>query len=245
MKTKFLASAFLLLCKLVLAQGFVNLNFEQSTIVSSSPSAGGAYDSGTANVAGWTVFCDGLENYAGGMTVNYNLLTLDAPCVALEGTNFPSIPSIQKKYSLWLFGGDFIGTNGVYIAQTGQIPNTAQSLTYWGLNYNNLVITFNGQLLSFNTISNTANYTIYGTDVSAFAGQTGELRFTAPWSQIGSSVLAGSGIVDNIQFSSSPVPEPSGFLLIGLGLWLLIVFKLQKVSPRNLRHPIVTLLSLI
>src|SRR5262249_59639348 len=47
-------------------------------------------------------------------------------------------------------------------------------------------------------------------DISPYAGQTGELRFTVPW--LGDSVL------DGIQFSSTPIPEPSALPLGILGL---------------------------
>jgi hypothetical protein len=113
-----------------------------------------------------------------------------------------------------LDGGDILGgTQGAAIGQTGQIPPTAKSITFWwglGLNYYTLQITFNGQLLSFNPISSTANYTIYGADISPYAGQTGELLFSEGPS-------AGEGVIDNVQFSSSSVPEPSEFALTALG----------------------------
>jgi hypothetical protein len=199
----------------VFGQDFTNLNFEQSTIVSSSPSGYG-FNSGTANVPGWTEYNGyGDVNYSGGMTVVYNDQTLDDSGVALEGTNYFT-PSIKGKYSIFMYGGSFAAensTNGSAIGQTGQIPLTTQSLTYLGLNDNNLQITFNGQLLSFNAISSTPNYTMYGADISAYAGQTGELLFTAPWQ-------TGEGMIDNIQFSSSPIPEPNTLSLFSYFLFL-------------------------
>jgi len=68
----------------------------------------------------------------------------------------------------------------------------------------------------------TANYTVFGADISAYAGQTGELLFTAPWQgEPGQSGFEEDGMVDNIQFSSSPIPEPNEFSLVGLGALLL------------------------
>ncbi len=57
------------------------------------------------------------------------------------------------------------------------------------------------------------NYFIMGGDISAYAGETDELRFTA---------LPGTGgLLDNIEFSVSPVPEPGmmGWMMLG-GIFL-------------------------
>src|SRR5262249_52988002 len=98
------------------------------------------------------------------------------------------------------------------IGQTGQIPTNARSLIFWGYSTD---VSFGGQPLSLIVLSITPNYNIYGADISAFAGQTGQLLFTAQPQTL--------DIVDNIQFSSNPVPEPGtlglfciGGLLIGL-----------------------------
>jgi hypothetical protein len=48
--------------------------------------------------------------------------------------------------------------------------------------------------------------------MSQFAGQTGELRFTA---------VNSSGRLDFIQFSNQPIPEPSTVGLFAIGVLLL------------------------
>src|SRR5262249_13167976 len=118
-------------------------------------------------------------------------------------------PALQGNYSVLLLGGEAVGnnTNGASIGQSGQIPNAARSITYWGGSRNSLQITFAGHLLAFSVISNVNSYTVFGADISAYAGQTGELLFHAP-------PQTGGGMIDVIQFSSQPIPEP-GFL----GLW--------------------------
>jgi hypothetical protein len=57
--------AMLLFCESGRAQGFVNLNFENTVIVSSQPSGDG-YNYGTANVSAWTEY-NGWDdaNYSG------------------------------------------------------------------------------------------------------------------------------------------------------------------------------------
>jgi hypothetical protein len=205
-------TALLLSAAGALGQGtFQNLNFEQSIIVSSSPSGYG-FDTGTANVPGWTEYNGwGDANYPGGTTLDYNSETLDAAGIALEGTAYWR-PAIAGNYSIFLEGGSIpssqYGTNGAAIGQTGQIPATAKSISFYGSSFY-AAVTFNGQLLSFRTIGNGQNFTIYGADISTYAGQTGELLFHALWP-------GGGGMIDNIRFSNLPIPEPGVFGLSAL-----------------------------
>ena len=128
MKIKAIFVILLIAARTGFSQGFVNLNFEQSTIVTSSPSEYG-FNTGTANVPDWTEYNGyGDANYSGGMTVVYNSQTLDDSGIALEGTNYPT-PAIQGKYSILLFGGTIYAqnsTSGASVGQTGQIPVKAQ-----------------------------------------------------------------------------------------------------------------------
>jgi PEP-CTERM motif len=204
-------SVALLAPQIVRAQAFTNLNFESPTIITSSPSGYG-FNSGTARIPGWTTYGNYFDKGGDQTIALFNNQGLDSASVSLVGTNYWT-PAIQGNYSVLLFGGTFAyqqvynTTNGASIGQTGQIPLTAQSITYWG---NALQVTFNGQSLSFMDVSNTLNYTIWGADISAFAGQTGQLLFTAPGLTYGS-------MLDNIQFSSLPIPEPGILSLFGLG----------------------------
>ena len=60
-----------------------------------------------------------------------------------------------------------------------------ESVQYYGTTP--LSITFQGQQIPQYVLGSTSTYTIYGADISAFAGQTGELRFS------------GGGFLDNVQ----------------------------------------------
>ena len=104
-------------------------------------------------------------------------------------------------------------TNGASIGQTGLIPIGTKSLTFLGNNNDNLQVTFNGQPIDYLVTGGIGNYKICSADISAYAGQTGQLLFTAP--------LNTSALLDNIQFSSTPVPEPGGLALTALGTVLL------------------------
>ena len=178
----------------------------------------GPYGSGLADVLGWTEYNGwGDNNYSCGCTLIYNNRPLDDSGVCLVGTAFEpgAVGAIQGNYSVWLLGGSTDAENsqsGASIGQTGQIPLGTESITYWGSGALN--VTFDGQVLSFAAISSNPNYTVYQADISACAGQTGELLFTAPWPN-------GEGLLDNIQFSTVPVPETNSFGLFALGALLL------------------------
>jgi hypothetical protein len=212
-----------------LAQGFVNLGFENTTptrflVNEFNPD----YYATNATVPGW----DWSPHFTAGFgdpntTVALNNLALDSPFVTLQGTNSPYAPAIRGEYSILLQGGSQFVPSTSYSAiwQTGQIPTNAESLIYWG---GALQVTFNGQPLIPVAISNAANYIIWGMDISAYAGQTGELRFTKPWLPTN---FSDGALLDNIQFSSSPIPEPSPLALTAVGT-LLLGFRRWKHFPR-------------
>ncbi len=97
-----------------------------------------------------------------------------------------------------------------------------ESIEFWG-DIGGLQITFDNQPLSFVVIGSTANYTIYGADISAFADQTGQLLFTLP-------PYVGNAELDNIQFSDQPIPEPSVVGLFALGGLLFGLRRKRKTS---------------
>jgi hypothetical protein len=191
----------LLLCQSGHAQGFVNLNFESANL--SAYGAGPAVVPTTNAIPGWTAYIFGSPQ----TSIVYNSISLGAAQVNLEGTN-SGFPKIQGNYFILLQGdSDGEGVSAA-VGQTGEIPPSAQSITFWGNNVLN--ITFAGQNLTFTQIGSAANYNIYSAGISAYAGQTGQLLFTA--------TSGTSDMFDNIQFSSSPVPEPATLALAALGI---------------------------
>jgi hypothetical protein len=193
------------------SQGFINLNFESAKVVFN-----GFQLSVSNALPGWAAYLDATPK----SSVGYDTLSAGGAAVFLEDSNAPTgggpLP-IQGNYSVLLEGisGVFPSNpTAASIGQTGTIPNTAQSLTFYlsGL-YGNFQVSFDGQPLSFMAISNTLNYTIYGANISSYAGQTGQLLFTAPFQS--------GALLDNIQFSSVPIPEPAESALVVLGALIL------------------------
>jgi hypothetical protein len=187
------------------SQDFINLDFESPAWVSDPtvPAPNGIFISPTIAIPGWTA-------YVGGNQVNqiiYNTRPLDAGEVTLQGPGSSTLTPIEGNYTVELYGSSrFEPQQSAAIGQTGQIPANAMSLTFWGYSTD---VSFGGQALSLVLLGTTPNYDIYGADISSFAGKTGQLLFTAQPKNL--------DIIDNIQFSTSPVPEPNSFGLFAAG----------------------------
>lgn len=178
------------------SQGFVNLGFEDAVIVRDPTSIYQAVFTSSA-VPGWSIY----GNFLGPSTMLYNTATLSLPSVSIhDGTPPIGVVAWEGTYSL-----SFQAFAPVAIGQVGTLPDDAQVVTFWGEDPS-FTVTFAGQPIALTVLSSTASYTVYGGNISAYAGQTGELRFQ------------GNGVFDNIQFG---IPEPSVFSLFGLGALLL------------------------
>ena len=121
-------------------------------------------------------------------------------------------------------------TGNASISQTGLIPGNTLSLLFDSYTTGNglptLSVTINGEDISISPLLRTANYTLYGGDISMFAGQTASLAFTAV-----SNYPQGFGyyVLDEISFSTNPVPEPSTLGLTALG-GLLFAWRWRRSS---------------
>jgi hypothetical protein len=201
---------FLILSRDINAQGFVNLNFENASLNGYSP---GAFNVPTNNaIPGWFAYF-GASSLT---SISYNGLSLGGANVSIIDTNNSGgLLPLRGKYSVLLQGSSFGAPTAAAVGQTGQIPiNTLSLLFYQSLTIYGLQVTFNGQAIPLFQTGATTNYAIMGGDISAFAGQTGQLLFSA-------LPNLGNALLDNIQFSSSPIPEPSSLALVALGgLWL-------------------------
>lgn len=208
----------------VLGQGFINLNFE-STVITPVVFPGGTRYVATVPDWTWTPVENGVNGDPN--TVAFNDIALDDAAVTLQGITSPFYPAIQGNYSILLQGGSTYSEdgNGASIGQTARIPNAARSITYWG---GALQVTFNGQALSFTAVNSGPNYTVWSADISAYAGQTGQLLFTVPWQD--------TAELDNIQFSTASVPEPCVLKLLsvcGLCVWWFMKLPKKETCSRH------------
>jgi hypothetical protein len=193
-----------------LSQGFVNLDFESARII---PITGDPYVIATTNaLPGWDVSIGSSQV----SQITYNDPSVGSTWVSLYAANGQNI---NGSYSVLLQGG--LTASSASISQTALTPVAAESILFKaqysgppGLGI--LLVSLDGQNIPFFSISNGPNYTLYGGDVSSFAGQKAKLTFAAPklsrdndWN------------IDDIQFSNQTIPEPGVFALSTLGALLL------------------------
>jgi hypothetical protein len=188
------------------SQGFVNLNFENATITPID-SIFPTYIYASNAIPGWTAYLGGNSQDA----IGYDTVSLGGAAVFIEDTNVNSLGPVplQGTYSIFLEGSSASTPTAASIGQTGTIPVSSQSLVFYGGIDGTFQVTFNGQPLNYVETGSTANYGIYTADISTYAGQTGQLLFTA-------GVNSGA-MIDNIRFLSTPVPEPGTFALVAVG----------------------------
>jgi len=146
--------------------------------------------------------------------VLYNTRNLDDAGISLRSSTSLGFPPIQGNYSVFLQGASiFAGPYSAAIAQSGLIPFNSKSLMFLAAPWSTVQASFAGQLISLVEIGSSGNNIVLGGDISQFAGHVGELRFTTPPTE--------GAFFDNIQFSTHPIPEPSAFGLLGVGMALM------------------------
>jgi hypothetical protein len=208
------------------AQGtFQNLDFASANIPAGT--APGSFVPISAALPGWTGYFGTTQQ----TSMLYNSLETGSVQLALIGPNSP-VPGLipGNSYTPVLQAG--LGINNALtsasIAQTGLIPNGTQSILFtasapYGAGWS---VTIAGENIPVVLDLQQGNYGVYAGNISAFAGQTDELRFTAN---------AGSGptvnlYLDDIQFSSSPVPEPTTLALGVLSILSFAFCRRRKIS---------------
>jgi hypothetical protein len=205
---------------------FQNLGFESATLVPVPGQPPFYYF--TQAFPGWTGYVGGVQQ---GLAV-YNQL-------AMSTAGFSIIDSVYRPLEQPAYGGLIEGsytavlmsgaagvnqTAAATFAQTGLVPAGTESLQFRAqLGAHNPLasfdVTLGGQTLSLVSIGSGTNYTLFGADVHAFAGETAELDFivnTYP-NQFAAQYL----FLDSIEFSAEAIPEPGVLALFGLGAWLL------------------------
>lgn len=201
------------------AQGiFQNLDFESANL---SPIPAGQFGgpvSISAALPGWSASLGSIPV----IQVLQNNNTLGAAGIDILGPHFsfnnPGI--IGGNYTVFIQSGEAPDENGTVSAslwQSGTIPANAESLQFkaWNtLGSDPLLVSFAGNslspvLLSTGQAASGQSYDVFGANIGVYAGQTGQLEFTAQfanWTEL-----------DDISFSPTAVPEPSTLALVVMG----------------------------
>ena len=201
---------------------FQNLNFESANL--SNPS-------GQFNDVPFPSALPGWHGSVGGVPLTQvwaNIYTAGAANIDIFGPGLGSVYPFQRidpgiidgSYTVFLQAFD-TGQGNVSLWQNGTIPGNAASLQFsaWQMPTANQAfsVSFAGNslspvALSYGQSPSGQPYTVYGVNIAPYAGDTGQLEFTA---------LAGNGEsgieFDDITFSQNAVPEPSTLALIVMG----------------------------
>jgi hypothetical protein len=208
----------------VQAQGtFKNLNFEDANpvVVIGSP----YYPYGVTVASAlpyWSVSYGTVEQ----TDITYNDPALGSPWVNLIGPGgAPGFAPIDGNYSVLLQGG-VIAPETASISQTGEIPVGTESLLFKAdAGTGSLNVLIGSQVIPFFNVGTGPNYTLYGANVSAWAGDTEQLTFSA------FGPTYNNWLIDDISFSTSVVPEPGPIALAAIGGLLFALYRRFAPTP--------------
>jgi hypothetical protein len=229
MKTILITTAALTACAMAQGQSFVNLDFE-SPVSPLAPVNSPFPNSVQASRAlpGWSVLTSAGTN----SWVLYNDASLTPYASAsLYSASAGSGHVIGGQYSVLLFSGLQYPTvstptgSSTALAQTGLVPEGSLSLRL-AIVGSAVDVSLGGTSLPLVPLgmgtNNVLRYSMWGADVSAFAGLSEELRITVPYSGEWPFGIYNSLLIDSIAFSPNPIPEPGtwSLLVLGAAAWL-------------------------
>jgi hypothetical protein len=205
---------------------FQNLDFESAS-VAASPSEfyPNVFSIGSV-LPGWTAYLGADQQTQAGYNATANStasITLVGPTWNGSDVGRYGVGIIHGNYSVDLQTGSLPNNINIRvntsIAQNGMVPSSAESLQFDAYETTPLSVSFNGNALVPVALSSGVSadgmpYTSYGANISAWAGQTGQLEFTADFNGSFNFV-----VLDDITFSTNAVavPEPNTLALILTG----------------------------
>jgi hypothetical protein len=218
----------------VFAQGFINLAFESANLPPLAPGhSGGGYVPIADAVPGWSCTIDGVEVT---QVLNNDGTMGGAPSLSVWGERADNVGGVLQGASTVILSAGFGGDTGhtISLSQTGLIPASTRSLLFKAAPYypgeGAFSVFIGSQSIDYYTLANGPNYTLYGASISPdFAGTVQALTFT-------DVSFAGTWHyekLDDIQFTSQPIPEPSALSLAAVSMTFVLVCHLGFI--RNLK----------
>ncbi|MGO8701814.1 MAG: hypothetical protein ACLQVY_29375 [Limisphaerales bacterium] len=203
---------------------FQNLDFEEADVsgdhVNSLVATSSAFPF-------WQAFYDTTP----ATEVWYDSISTGAPLISI--VDGQAGPVIQGNYSAYLFSASSTVTT---LSQTGLVPVGAQSIQMEASEYfGSFFVLLGGQAVNMVAIQSFPNYTLYGGNISAWAGQFATLSITEGL-PTGLPHQSPSYLeLDNITFSPNAVtatPEPSTVALTALEGLLFALYR--RLVPMRL-----------
>jgi len=213
------------------AQGsFRNLNFEAAKVPNGTQ-PGSLIPIGEGLLAWSGYFISGSETVQE-TQVTYEGISLGGPVISIVDANVGfGFNPIQGNYSAFLFGGGSRPLYSAEISQTGVVPSGTRSLLVDVRSDSTpFTVTLGGQTINMVPLQMFSTYTLYGGDVSSFAGQVAALNFIAPpASGAQPSMLE----LDNMVFSPNSVPEPTTLGLLACGGLLFVLRRTRSCQQQR------------
>ena len=199
---------------------FRNLDFEAARVQDLPPDSIGEVVTRSQALPGWLAQVGSNLDPA----INHNFLFHGTAGISLIGPQSPMLAPQGNYFVVLQAGQNPLNPPGglvdASISQFGTVPSFAQSLQFLSSPIlEGAEVSFGGATIPLFLISVESGYGRWGGDVSAFAGQSGELRFTA----LGMPAPTFGFFLDDIRFSPLPVPEPSSWALLALGAALIFI----------------------
>lgn len=194
---------------------FRNLDFEAANLPTIPHGQYGSWVPIADALPGWNGFA-GTHQISLAL---HNSVTLGAGAIWVWGPDwsYGIGGRIEGDFTTVLVPGTdiFTGQGSVpfSISQTGEVPAGSHWLLFKATAYPTIDafgVFMNGQNVTVAQLATYSGYSLYGSEISSFAGNEAELRFTV---NLGPD---NSLFVDSIEFS--PVPEPGPVVLLALGL---------------------------
>jgi hypothetical protein len=218
------------------AQGtFQNLDFEQANPISAGDPLQPEYVTAASAIPFWTVYYGNTPQ----SQIVFNTFAVGSAQVDLFGPgNGVSDPGvIDGNYSVALQSGFGPGLveESASLSQNGTIPANAESLEFDAWNFlgaTPLSVSFAGDNLTLFVLSSAVApsgqpYNVYGANISSFAGQSGQLEFTATFNGTINNWIE----LDDISFSTQAIPEASPLVLTGVGGLLFALYR--RFAPKR------------
>lgn len=208
-------------------QNFQNLNFESAFSLPGNPPANGASVSVTDALPDWTAY-DGTLAYSDIYYVSNNFPGGVSSVVELEGGSL----ALNGDFSIGLYSISSISQTGLVPANAGSLQFEAKGPGSGGsLGASGLAVTLGGQNLSFSALSTGPDYIVYAANIPAsMEGLAEKLTFLTQ------GLGSGDVLLDNIQFSTMSVPEPSEWAFMGISAVFLGLRHLRQKNHRNPRR---------